>query len=302
MTVDPSQDFFSYANGGWIKKNPIPDDQSSWGIGNAVQEELYKRLKTINIQSEKATTGIAKKVGDFWHSSMDTITIEKEKLAPIKMELNQINSIKSKSDLLNVVADFQIKGIGSLFNSGAGQDAKHSDVMAYHLYQGGIGLPNRDYYFNSDARTVKIRSGYVKYVTEVFELLGYDNNTAKSKAEEHIKLETNLAKSSRKLEDLRDPYSNYNKFAISQLQILTPSIAWKSILAKKGVRKIDSVIIGQPEFYKNLEVALNSIDIATWKDYLRFHLIRSTAPYLDSTTYKSYFNFYGTTLRGALKP
>ena len=302
LSVNPSQDFFSYANGGWIRKNPIPDDQSSWGIGNAVQEELYKRLRSINIQSEKATTGIAKKVGDFWHSAMDTVNIEREKLSPIQKELNEINAIKNRTDLLNVAADFQSEGIGNLYNSSASQDAKQSDVIAYHLYQGGLGLPNRDYYFNTDARTLKIRNGYSNYLKEVFQLLGNDSVTAKKKAEEHIKLETELARSSRKLEDLRDPYMNYNKFAIGQLSTLTPSISWNTLLIKKGVKHIDSVIVGQPEFYKNLDKVLNTTPIETWKNYLRFHLIRSTAPYLDSSTYHSYFNFYGTTLRGALKP
>ena len=203
---------------------------------------------------------------------------------------------------MNVVVTLQKEGIGNLFNSGASQDAKQSDVMAYHLYQGGLGLPNRDYYFNTDARTTKIRSGYANYVKQVFQLLGYDSISAKQKAEEHIQLETELAKSSRKLEDLRDPYMNYNKFAISQLSTLTPSISyWENITVKKGVKNIDSVIVGQPEFYKNLDKELNTIPIETWKNYLKFHLIRSTAPYLDSTTYRSYFNFYGTTLRGRIK-
>ncbi|HEV7620429.1 MAG TPA: M13 family metallopeptidase [Flavisolibacter sp.] len=301
-TVDPSQDFFLYANGRWIKNNPIPDDQSSWGIGNAVQEEIYKRLKTINVQSLKASTGIAKKVGDFWYSAMDTVQIEKQKLMPVQKELNQVNSIKTKADLINVASDLQIKGIGNMFSSGAGQDAKQSDVMAYYLVQGGLGLPNRDYYFNTDDRTVKIRKAYSDYVTQVFMMLGSDKTAALKKSAEIIKLETELAKSSRKLEDLRDPYSNYNKFAITDLSRLTPSISWKEMLARKNVKHIDSVIVGQPEFYKELEVALNTTPIETWKDYLRFHLIASTAPYLDNAAYQSYFNFYGRTLRGAKIP
>ena len=300
--VDPSQDFFMYANGKWIKDNPIPDDQSAWGIGNAVEEELYKRLRIINEKSLHATTGIDKKVGDFWFSAMDTSDIERQKLKPLQPELNEINSIKNTIDLLKVVADLHIKGIGCVFNSGASQDAKQSDKMSYYLGQGGLGLPNRDYYFNEDARTVKIRNGYAGYVTSVFELLGSSREIAVKKREEHIKLETELAKSSRKLEELRDPYRNYNKFAVKELAGLTPSIKWNSLLSEQGVKNIDSVIVGQPEFYKELEVALRQTPIETWKDYLKFHLIRSTASYLDNSVYMPYFNFYGTTLRGALKP
>src|SRR5438309_4646703 len=122
-TVDPSQDFFLYANGGWIKRNPIPEDQSSWGIGNAVQEELYKRLRTINDQSLSAKEGIARKVGDFWYSAMDTVQINQQKLQPIRQELDEINSIKNRQDLLNVIADLHVKGIGVVFSSGAEQDA-----------------------------------------------------------------------------------------------------------------------------------------------------------------------------------
>ena len=171
-----------------------------------------------------------------------------------------------------MVADFHTKGISGMFSSYAGQDAKQSDVMAYYLNQGGLGLPNRDYYFNKDQRTSKIRSAYAKYVQEVFRLLGADQVTALKKTKSHIQLETSLAKASRKLEDLRDPYRNYNKFAISQLSDLTPVISWTELLARNGVKNIDSVIVGQPEFYRELQVALKNTPIETWKDYLRFHL------------------------------
>lgn len=301
-SADPSVDFFTYANGGWIRNNPIPEDQSSWGIGNAVQEELYNRLKLINEQSLSANGGIDKKVGDFWYSAMDTITINGQKLQAISAELRSIDSVRDLNSLANVIAQLHIKGIGNTFNEGVYQDAKNSDVMAYYLNQGGIGLPNRDYYFNTDQRNKDIRAAYARYVTSVFQLLGADSTVASKKSTAHIVLETRLAKASRKLEDLRDPYRNYNKFAIANLKSLTPSIDWASMLAQKGVKSVDSVIVGQPEFYKELEAALKTTPLPVWQDYLRFHLIRSTAPYLDSVTYQQNFDFYGKTLRGAQKP
>lgn len=301
-TVDPSGDFFTYANGGWIRNNPIPDDQSSWGIGHAVMEELYNRLKLINEQSLSANSGIEKKVGNFWHSAMDTVTLEREKLQAIRPELQSIDSVRDIPSLTDVMTRLHIKGIGSTFDEGVYQDAKNSEVMAYYLNQGGLGLPDRDYYFNTDSRTGGIRTAYAAYVAGVFRTLGADSGQAKKKSADHIALETRLAKASRKLEDLRDPYKNYNKFAIKDLGRLAPSLNWSAMLDKKGIKAVDSVIVGQPEFYRELEASLKTVPLAVWQDYLRFHLVRSTAPYLDSVTFKQYFDFYGKTLRGAQKP
>ncbi|RYY90904.1 MAG: M13 family peptidase, partial [Chitinophagaceae bacterium] len=248
-TVSPRDDFFQYANGGWLKAHPIPDEYSSWGIGNAVQEDLYTRLRTINEQSLSATGGIEKKVGDFWYSAMDSAGAEQQKLQPIAPELNAIAAAKDLSGLLGVLADFQVKGIGGGFSAGVYQDAKNSDAMAFYLNQGGLGLPNRDYYFNTDSRTAGIRTAYADYVRGVFQTLGGDSVSARQKATQHLQLETRLAKASRKLEDLRDPYRNYNKMAIGDLNKLCPSINWNTMLDKQHVKKIDSVIVGQPEFY-----------------------------------------------------
>jgi len=288
--------------GGWINRNPIPDDQSGWNIGNAVQEEIYGRLRTINEKSLTASGGIEKKVGDFWHSAMDTTSLEQQKMQPIRAELQAIDAAKDLKALIRVLGDFQIKGIGGGFSTGVYQDAKNSDVMAYYLNQGGLGLPNRDYYFNSDERTVGIRSAYLAYVRDVFGQLGSDSANAQMKALAHMQLETRLARASRKLEELRDPYRNYNKMVVSDLNRLCPSVDWKEMLAMQEVQKVDSVIVGQPEFYKELDASLRGTPVPVLQDYLRFHLVRTMAPYLDSATFAPYFRFYGTTLRGALKP
>ncbi|GAB4092059.1 M13 family metallopeptidase [Flaviaesturariibacter terrae] len=301
-TVSPRDDFFDYANGGWIKRHPIPDDQSSWTIGHAVQEDLYDRLRHINESSLNASGGTEQKVGNFWWSAMDSTGSEQQKLQPIQPELAAIAGTKDLKSFLDVLAGLQMKGIGAGFNPSVAQDAKNSDAMSLYLNQGGLGLPNRDYYFNTDARTVGIRSAYQDYVRSVFAALGSDSVAATQKAATHLAFETRLAKASRKLEDLRDPYRNYNKMTMTELDKLCPAINWKDLLGKEDVHGVDTVIVGQPEFYQELNAALRSTPLPVLQDYLRFHLVRGTAPYLDSTTYLSYFNFYGKKLRGAQKP
>jgi putative endopeptidase len=300
-TVAPSEDFFMYANGGWIKQNPIPDDQSSWGIGHAVQEELYKRLRTINESALDAKDGIEKKVGDFWYSAMDTVNINKEGISPLQPELDEINNISDLKGLLNVNADFHNKGIGVLYNDGIYQDERNSEVVALHLGQGGLGMPNREYYLGTDERTTKIREEYKKHVARVFQLLGNDAAAAERMSASHYALELRLAKASRKLEDLRDPYANYNKYAVSDMKKLTPSIDWNDQFTKAGIKKLDSVIVGQPKFYEELDAALRTTPLEDWKNYLRFHLVRSMGAYLNDSIVNERFNFYGVTLSGAKK-
>ncbi|HYE54646.1 MAG TPA: M13 family metallopeptidase [Chitinophagaceae bacterium] len=300
-TVDPSEDFFLYANGGWIKRNPIPDDQSFWGIGNAVQEDLYTRLRTINESSLNAKDGIEKKVGDFWYSAMDTNGIERAGISPLQPELDAINNIKDLQGLLDVNADLHKKGIGVLYDDAIYQDERNSEAEALHLNQGGLGLPNREYYFNTDERTSNIRNAYKQHVARIFHLLGSDSAAAAKMSAAHFTLETRLAKASRKLEDLRDPYTNYNKYAVSNMRTLTPSIDWNDMLKKSGIDKIDSVIVGQPEFYKELDASLKSTPIEDWKNYLRFHLIRHLGGYLHDTIVNERFDFYGIKLQGAKK-
>ena len=300
-TVSPAEDFFQYANGGWIKQNPIPDDQSSWGIGHAVQEELYKRLREINETSLNAKDGIEKKVGDFWFSAMDTVNIQSQGVEPLKPELDAINNIKDLKGLLDVNADLHYKGVGILYNDAIYQDEMNSEAMALHLNQGGLGLPNRDYYFNTDERTTGIRDNYIKHVANIFRLLTNDTTQVDVMARAHFALESRLAKASRKLEALRVPKDNYNKFAVTDLRKLTPSIDWKDVLQKSGIKSIDTVIVGQPEFYRELEASLKSVPLEDWKNYLRFHLIRSFGAYLSDPFVNEQFDFYGVKMRGAKK-
>ena len=225
-TVSPANDFFMYANGGWIKQNPIPADQSSWGVGELVQDDIYDRLKKINEQSitEKATNGsIAQKIGDFWYSGMDSAAAEKQGWQPLQEDLATIQKIQTVEQLLEVVASFHKKGINVMFNEGVYQDDKNSDVNAYQLGQGGLGMPNRDYYFNTDEKSENVRKAYQHYLVQVFTRLGNDSAKAAATADKVFQLETRLAKASRKLADLRDPYKNYHKM-VYQLNGHFPNI------------------------------------------------------------------------------
>jgi len=303
-TVSPAEDFFKYANGGWIKRNPIPGEESAWGVGNLVQEDIYTRLRKINEDAAAKKPGngsIEQKIGDFWFSGMDSTSIDKQSLQPLQADLDKINSIQSINDLVSVAAGFHSKGINVLFSDYVAQDDKNSDVMAYQLAQGGLGMPNRDYYFNTDERTEGVRKAYQAYLIKTFMQLGNDSVKAKKNAKSVFDLETRLAKSSRKLAALRDPEKNYNKMDIGKLSRLSENLNWSDYLQKTGINKLDSVIVGQPEFYTALNTELKTTPIEDWKNYLRFHLIRASASYLDKTTFNNFFE-YRKSLTGAATP
>ncbi len=300
-TISPRDDFFDYANGGWIKQNPIPADETNWGIGELVQKELYNKLLKINDEAVKkaGSTGADQRIGDFWFSAMDSVSIEKNGVTPLQAELDAIAAMKTKEDVMAQAAHMHTYGTNVFFSEGVSQDPKRSDVQAYFMMQGGLGLPNRDYYFNTDERTTKIRNLYPQFITTIFKLMGVPEADAAKKAQAVVAMETSLAKASRKLEDLRDPYSNYNKFAITNLRSLSPAIEWPKYLAQMGVKHVDSVIVGQPEFYRALDKVVSSTDIQTLKDYMQLALIRTFAGHLSKPFVDAHFEFYSKALRGA---
>jgi len=301
-TARPQDDFFQYANGAWIKANPIPADETQWGIAHAVQEEIYTRKRAINEGAVKdgSKDGIQKKIADFWTVAMDSAKADADGIQPLQAELARIQAAQSPADVMAVAAHQHTIGVGSFFSEGVSQDAKRSDAMAYYLNQGGLGMPNRDYYFGTDARTAKIRAAYPAFVGKMLALAGGgDSATVAKRAAAVVALETALAKASRKLEDLRDPYANYNKMAVAGLGKMSPKIAWPAVMTGIGVPSLDSVIVGQPEFYTALDKAVHSTPLPVLKDYLTFHLLRTYAPYLSAPFVSAHFDFYGKTVRGA---
>jgi len=230
---------------------------------------------------------------------MDSAKADKLGVEPLREQLNLIAAAQAPADVMNVAAKLHTMGIGVFFSEGVGQDAKNSEVMSYQLGQGGLGLPNRDYYFNTDERSVKIREAFPGFIAQMLMATGIDSNTAKTKAASILALETRLAKASRKLEDLRDPYKNYNKMAVSGLNTLSPGIDWTATITTIGLAKVDTVIIGQPEFYKELSAIIRTEPVQNLKDYMTYQLMNDMAPFLSKKIVDADFDFYGRILKGA---
>jgi putative endopeptidase len=299
----PAADFFQYANGGWLQRNPIPPSESSWGIGNVIQDETYQRLRDISVKAAatRSPTGTeAQKIGDFWATALDSNLAEKQGLAPLKPELDRIEAARDLDGLMDVAFSQLSLQTGVLFLVYVGQDSKHSDVNAVQIFQDGLGLPDRDYYFNTDENSVRARTEYPKHVQSLLDLSGV---AAPAAGDSVLAFETRLAAISRQLADLRDPEKNYNKMATTEITArLTPAIDWPKRLSALGLQKVDSVIVGQPEFLSGLNAQLRGTPLPVLKQYLRFHLISGYAEYLDHGLADQDFGFYHRVLSGQQEP
>ncbi len=306
-SINPADDFFTFANGGWLNKNPIPSSESSWGIGKLLQEDIYNKMRKVSESAAANKTAIAgsneQKIGDFWYTGMDTLGIEKQGITPLKAELDQINAIKDINGVLEMVANLQTYQVGPLYGGFIYQDLKNSSKYSFYIWQGGLGLPERDYYFNTDERNSNIRSEYKKYLANLFKLMGDKDWQAEEKSETVFQMERFLAQSQRKIEELRDQYKNYNPMSIKDLQNLTPSVSWKMQFEKMGIT-VDSVVVGQPEFLRALDASLTKFPIEDWKSYLKSQLVGSFANNLSKAFEDEHLNFNGKILEGKkeLKP
>ena len=299
-TVSPADDFFLFANGGWIKNHPIPGSESSWSIGKMVQDDIYNKMKTVSENAAKAKAAKGsneQKIGDFWSIGMDSAAIETAGLAAIQPEIDKIAAIKDINSLLEVVADMHTSQISPMFGISVYQDEKNSALNTLHVSQGGLGLGERDYYFKKDERNVNIRKEYVLHIANMLKLMGDNEANAAKYATSIVKLETFLAEKHRTIEALRDPYANYNKMSVNDLQKTTPSVNWSNLLTKTGL-KTDTLIVGQPEFFKQMEASLKKFSLDDWKAYLRFNLVSSLAAYLPKAFDQEHFSFYGKILEG----
>ncbi len=300
-TVSPGADFFSYANGAWVKANPIPASERGWGIANLVYEETYRQR--VEICTAAATSGAAQgtsaqKVGDFWATGMDSAAIEAAGAKPLAPWLDDIAAIRDRASLLATIARFQADAIRPLYGMYVGQDERNSEKYMVHLFQGGIRLPDRGYYFDKDSSTTHVRGEYRKHVAAMFALLGESPAVAKRSADVVLRLETALARRSRTLEERRDPWANYHKMSLAQLVKKYPSSNWKGQFALMGLSAADSVIVGQPEFLRAADSLLRVTPLADWKTYLRWNAVHSFAPYLSSKFELEGFRFYGTVMNG----
>jgi putative endopeptidase len=309
-SVSCGKDFFQYANGGWCKANPIPADQSRWASFSILSEDNKKNLKTIaeEFAAKRATEGSASKegaikgspeqlIGDFYYSAMDTASIEKMGASPVKPDMDAIEKITDMKGLLAMVAKMQLESSGPMFNFGASQDPKNSEVTVPQIYQGGIGLPDRDYYLQDNKKN--IRDEYVKYITNIFKLYGVKEADAAKNAVTIMRIETDLAKASMTRVEQRDPYKTYHKVTIADLNAITPSINWGDMMNALHITgKYDYLVLGQPDFLKELEHQLKTTSIADWKVYLKWNILSSAAPYLSNDFVMESFHFNNQVMSG----
>lgn len=301
FSVNPADDFFQYANGSFIKAHPIPPYEHTYGIFNLVEDSVYVYLYNICLDAQKdlnaAKGSNTQKIGDFFYSGLDEKSIDELGVRPLENFVKQIDNIKSFQDAVALSVLFKQYGFGEIFSLWVSQDLMQSDKNVISLYQGGLGLPERDYYFNKDGRTVNIRSEYKKHIEKSLSLL--DRKLGSEKTSLTIyEIENDLASISRKLEDLRDDYANYNKMTVAELNKLTPSLDWNKLLSSIGVKNQEYIIVGQPEFFSGLEKLSNKYSVEDWKNYMKWHLIRNLSEYLPKSFEDEHFRFYGTVMNG----
>ena len=302
-TVSPAVDFYQYAIGSWLKNNPIPDEWSSWGSFEALYDGNSSILKEIlqnaanNITAPKGSN--IQMVGDYYYAGMDTIKIEKEGYKPIMPYLKKISEMKSKDDLLKITALIQLRITNPFFWFGAQVDSKNSKMNIAQFSQGGLGLPDRDYYLGQDQRSKEIRDKYIIYMQNLFALAGENKNDAKKDAAKVMEIETRLAKASFTHVELRDPVKNYNKMSFESLKEIAPGINWNLYFNELGINTPEEFDVNQPEFIKEVSKMIQEIPVSGWKPYLRWNVIRASAPYLSSAFVNESFQFNQKFMYGA---
>jgi putative endopeptidase len=305
-TIIPGDDFFMYANGKWFRDHPIPSSEAQNGLWQMIQDTVNSQVLKIcqssaaMVNAEKGS--IKQKIGDFYLSGMDSVTINNKGIDELKNEIRKIDAIQKPAEIARITAYLQALGSGPIFRFSVSQDDRISSKMAVFIAQGGLSLPDRSLYVDKDPGPVLIRKEFRQHLKNMFAIIGYNDDKAGVSADNVIKLETSIALTSRKREDTRDPFKNYNKMPFSQLTGLAPLFDWSAFMEGSGLNNVDTVIVGQPEFITALNVYLRTFPLETWKDYLKYHLVHNLSGYLDGRTFEENFSFYFTTLRGIREP
>jgi putative endopeptidase len=304
-TVDPCVDFYTYSCGGWMKSNPIPPDQSSWDTYRKLQDENRAQLRAILEEAANVSAtrdAVTQKIGDYYASCLDEAAIEKIGSAPLAPELKRIEALKSKSELAEYLATGQfppsLEGGGTLFAFRSGQDFKDSTQVIAEADQGGLGLPDRDYYFKTDAKSKDLRKAYVGHVAKIFQLLGDSPAQASAEAATVLRIETALAGSQMTRVERRDPPQLYHKMSVEDLEKLAPAFGWKTYFAKTGVASLATLNVVTPGYFHAMSGEIEKESLADWETYLRWHATHEAANSLSSAFVNENFNFYGKTLRG----
>ena len=294
LSVKPGNDFFTYANGNWMKNNPVPASKTRWGSFDILYLESLEKIKSLCEDAAKSSSknSTYQRVGDLYAAAMDSAAVEQLGSTPVKAELERLNSISTLQDVVNEIATLRTKGIGgSLFGFRVGQDDKNVNQYIATLSQGGTSLPDRDYYLKDDVRSKNIRVAYLSYVTDMFKLVGNDTATAAKKAAAIMGIETGLAKVQLSRVELRDPIKTYNKFSVADFTKTTPGLDWKTLFASMKVNGVDSLLVNNPAFFKTADALLTAVPVEAWKAYLQWAVIKSSAPYLSSAFVNRQFEF-----------
>lgn len=301
-TCNPCQDFFHYADGNWLKKNPIPAAYPTWGRFNELQVRNREHLRAILEKASQDRAAVPgsneQKIGDYYASCMNVPQIDAAGAKPLQPEFDRIQAVANDGDFQAELAHLQMLGIDAVFNFGSTQDEKNSSQVIGGADQAGIGLPDRDYYLKTDDKSKQLRQQYVAHVTKMFQLLGDDPARSAAEAKTVMDIETSLAQASMDRVERRDPDKTYHKMSISQLQALTPNFSWQSYFHEIGAPSMDSVDVVAPKFFEAVNQDLKSVSLDDWKIYLRWRLIDATAHWLSQPFVDENFNFKGTILQG----
>ncbi|MBZ5719680.1 MAG: M13 family metallopeptidase [Acidobacteriia bacterium] len=298
-SVDPCADFYTYSCGGWMKKNPIPPDQTRWSAYSKLQDDNNAILRDILEGAAKpggARGAVKQKIGDYYAACMDEPVIDAAGIKPLNADLARIEKLNSKQGIADLVAD--MVGDGVLFEFRSDQDYKDSTQVIAEADQGGLGLPDRDFYVKEDAKSKELRTAYVAHLQKMFELLGDQPAAAAIEAQAVMRIETALANGSLTRVERRDPQQLYHRMTDDQLASLSPAFRWNGYFTKVGLPSLHSLNVQTPEFFKAMNAELEKEDLASWKSYLRWHLVHTNAPYLSSAFVNADFDFFGKTLLG----
>ena len=302
-SVDPCVNFYRYSCGNWIRNNPIPPDQSRWDVYAKLQQDNQLFLWGLLEQAAKPAPNrsvVEQEIGDYFQSCMDEAAVEKAGLMPLKPELDAIAAMKSIKDLPALLArlHLRIDGDHMLFGFGSGQDYGDSTQVIGFASSGGLGLPDRDYYVKTDMKSQEIRAKYLEHVQAMLELLGDAPQAAAMGAKAVMEIETALAKATLTRVEERDPYKQFHKMPLSQLQAMTPSFQWAAYLKDSGAPDIAAINVTEPKFYHELQALLKSRSLQDWKTYLAWHYVHDKANYLSAPLVQANFAFYSQYLRG----
>lgn len=301
-TVNPADDFYRFANGGWLDRTEIPGDEGRWSSFNELREANNETLLTVlntASQSGKYKEGSDEmKAFTYYQVAMDSLKAEATGTKPLQALLQQVEAIDSKEELLSQMVDLRMKGVSPFFSMYVSTDRKKSDQTAMHIGQGGLGLPNRDYYVKTDSKSEEIKDQYQAFVADMLGFIGYNQEDARKAASNIMKLESELAEASMDNVERRNPEKTYNKYAIQALDRHTPNFNWTTYFTQMEVDGVDSVIVGQPKFFEQMDKAIANQELETLKDYLKWNIINEAANYLNHEIVNRNFEFYGKVLQG----